>query len=156
MPRGYAKVDRQPISRIGLVESRSEAFVEIRLDAFDGANDGDMGNLREGKGSRDGRCSCFYVIASSTPPSASILIDCIFNQYIWKMPIAHTVSTEKYHTKQPAVRISKIIATAFQSCLRNIERSSMWNKRSGAALAEYVRQDKPIPLMYLIATMYGY
>ena len=47
--RRDAEVDCKLLTGIGLFESCGETVVEMGLKAFDGAEYGDMGNLREGK-----------------------------------------------------------------------------------------------------------
>ena len=49
IPRRDAEVDRELLAGIGLFERCGETIVEIGLEAFDGAEYGNMGNLREGK-----------------------------------------------------------------------------------------------------------
>lgn len=51
---GDAEVDGEFGGRVVLAKGRSEAFVQLGLEALDGADDGDMGDLVEWESGRDG------------------------------------------------------------------------------------------------------
>ena len=74
IPRRDAEIDRQLLLRVRLVEGRGKTFVEVGLDALDGANDGDMWDMLQGQGVRNRWCRYPQVIPSSAPPSAAILV----------------------------------------------------------------------------------
>lgn len=48
-PRRHAKSNSEFVAGVFLTEDRGEAIVQVRLDAFDRANNSDMGGVRRGR-----------------------------------------------------------------------------------------------------------
>lgn len=115
-PGIYTEVDGQLVTGIVLPEGRSQAFVEMRLEALDRANDSDMGGLggiRRGKGPvrrtrvvfPSGGTGSALAHINKSNPAHHITSPGQENgnptpeTYNWKYPRAQTATTAKYQIK---------------------------------------------------------